>query len=99
MRLRLTLAAFVAATTAAFFAPAPAGAAAGCPDDMTPVPASFVQNGDKKDKAPKDGVVCAKPAPACLASGQCQGGPDVDLYGMPLLGLDGNWYFVVDNDY
>ncbi|HEV2812797.1 MAG TPA: hypothetical protein VGW10_06035 [Solirubrobacteraceae bacterium] len=99
MRLRLTLAAFVAATTAAFFAPAPATAALGCPDHMSPTPAAFVNNGDKKDKEPKDGIVCAKPAPACFATQQCTGGPDFDTFGVPLLGADGNYYFVTDNSY
>ena len=99
MRLRLTLAAFVIATTAAFLAPVPASAALGCPDNMSPVPAAFVQNGDKKDKEPKDGLVCAKPAPECMTTGGCHGGPDVDLYGAPLLGADGKYYFVTDNSY
>ncbi len=99
MRFRLTLAAFVVATTAAFVAPAPSAAIGGCPDHMTPTPASFVNNGDKKDKNPKDGVVCAKPAPECVVTQQCPGGPDTDLYGMPLLGIDGNWYYVTDNSY
>ena len=99
MRLRITLAALCAAATAAVFAPAPATAAAGCPDNMTPTPASFVQNGEKKDKNPRDGVICAKPAPECIATQQCPGGPDTGLFGEPMLGIDGNWYYVVDNSY
>ena len=99
MRLRITLVALAAATTAAVFAPAPASADFGCPNDMGPTPAAFVNNGDKKDKEPKDGVVCAKPAPECLVTQQCHGGPDYDVYGMPLLGLDGKWYYVVDNSF
>lgn len=99
MRLRITLAALTAAVTAAVFAPTHAAATGGCPDHMTPTPAAFVNNGAKKDKNPKDGVICAKPAPECIATQQCPGGPDWDVYGAPLLGLDGNWYFVTDNSY
>ncbi|MDQ3741623.1 MAG: hypothetical protein M3389_11850 [Actinomycetota bacterium] len=99
MRSRITLAALAAAVTAVMFVPAPASAEAGCPDNMSPVPASFVQNGDKKDKEPRDGLVCAKPAPECVFTGQCQGGPDNDLYGLPLLGLDGKYYYVTDNSF
>ena len=99
MRSRITLAALAATVTAVIVAPAPAGAAAGCPDNMTPVPAAFVQNGDKKDKEPKDGLVCAKPAPECVFTGGCNGGPDNDLYGAPLLGADGKYYYVTDNSF
>jgi hypothetical protein len=99
MRLRITLAAFAAAATAAAFAPGSAVATAGCPDDMTPTPAAFVNNGDKKDKEPKDGIICAKPAPECVVTQHCPGGPDYDMFGMPLLGLDGHWYYVTDNSF
>lgn len=99
MRSRILLAALAAAATAAVSAPAPAAATAGCPDSMAPMPAAFVQNGDKKDKEPKDGLVCAKPAPECAFTGECNGGPDNDEFGLPLLGLDGRYYWVVDNSY
>ena len=99
MRLRITLAAVAAAAAAAVLAPVPAGAAAGCPDDMTPTPTFLVNNGDKKDKNPKDQIICAKPAPDCVITQQCPGGPDYDAFGEPLLGVDGKWYYVTDNSY
>jgi hypothetical protein len=99
MRLRITLASLVAVALAAVLAPAPASGTAGCPDHMSPTPAAFVNNGDKKDKDPKDGIVCAKPAPDCVITQHCPGGPDYQLFGDPLLATDGKYYYVVDNSF
>ena len=65
-----------------------------CPDNMMPTPALLVNNGTKKDKN-ADGFVCAKPAD-CSDVELC-GGPDYDLYGEPLRGIDGELYYVTDN--
>ena len=99
MRLRITLATLMADTTAVMFVPATASAELGCPDHMSPTPTAFVNNGAKKDKDPKDGIICAKPAPDCIITQQCPGGPDYDLFGPPLLGVDGKWYYVTDNSF
>ncbi len=74
--------------------PAAANPATACPANMTPTPAVLVNNGDQKDRN-ADHFVCAKPA-ECSQVEYC-GGPDYDLYGEPLLGMDGNLYYVTDN--
>ena len=98
--MRLTLACFSAACVAAVifvFGAAPAsGVVRGCPDGMTPAPVIFVNNGEQKDKN-MNGVICAKPAPQCVVDGTCPGGPDEALFGPPLQGLNGHWYFVTDD--
>lgn len=65
-----------------------------CTDGMAPMPAVLVNNGEKKDKN-GDHLVCAKRAD-CSEVEFC-GGPDYDLYGQPLLGVDGYLYYVTDN--
>ncbi len=68
-----------------------------CPDDMTPLPAVFVNNGTQKDRN-TNGVVCAKPTTCLVVQGNdCKGGPDDDTFGVPLLGADGKWYYVTDD--
>lgn len=78
--------------------PAPAAAEFGCPSQMTPAPAAFVRQGDRKDHNGNT-LVCATPTTCVQASGPiCHGGPDDDIYGsVPLLGSDGEWYYVVDD--
>lgn len=65
-----------------------------CPSGMFPTPAALVNNGEAKDKN-ADRFVCAKPADCSQV--QFCGGPDYDLYGEPLVGLDGQLYYVTDN--
>ena len=98
MRRNSVVLAVLAVSALAAFGPAPVGAdaTATCPDHMTPVPEQFVHNGEKKDHN-DDGFVCAKPAPSCVVDGTCNGGRDYDVFGVPLLGMDGNWYYVTDN--
>jgi hypothetical protein len=99
MRRTATLLASAAAAVSLFAVAgaSPAAAEAGCPDGMTTVPSALVNNGDKKDKN-ENFVVCAKPTTCLEFSGPiCHGGPDDELYGKPLLGTDGQWYYVVDD--
>lgn len=99
MRRTLSLLASGAACAGLFaaFGAAPAAAELGCPDSMAPVPASLVNNGEKKDKN-ENNVVCAKPTTCVQMSGPvCHGGPDDDVYGLPMLGSDGVWYHVIDD--
>lgn len=65
-----------------------------CPDSMAPTPAALVNNGYQKDKN-GDHLVCAKRAD-CSNIEFC-GGADYDLYGPPLLHLNGDLYYVTDN--
>jgi hypothetical protein len=83
----------------AVFGAQPASGDVGCPNDMTPAPREFVQEGEKKDKN-GNGVVCVKPVECALAGDGCHGGPDDDVerFGLPLLGNDGSWYFVGDDE-
>jgi hypothetical protein len=62
---------------------------------MVPTFAFLVNNGDKKDRN-GDGLVCAKPAP-CQTPEECSGSRDYELFGPPLLGIDGALYYVTDN--
>lgn len=101
MRRTLSLLASAAAAAglyAALAASPTAGNHLGCPDDMTPVPAAFVQQGNKKDHN-ENTFVCAKPTQCGAFPGQdpCRGGPDDDLFGHSLLGDDGLWYYVTDD--
>ncbi len=95
--LSLLVSGAAAAGLLAAFGAAPAAAELGCPDSMTPAPSALVNNGDKKDKN-GNFAVCAKPTTCVQMSGPiCHGGPDDELYGLPLLGTDGTWYHVIDD--
>jgi hypothetical protein len=64
-----------------------------CPADMFPIPAALVNNGEAKDKN-ADHFVCGKPADCEI---EFCGGPDYDLFGPPLLHVNGLLYYVTDN--
>jgi hypothetical protein len=100
LRRSLSLLAAVAVTAGLYAAVdvPPASAELGCPNDMTLTPAALVRQGTKKDKNANT-FICAKPTTCLQSSGViCQGGPDDQLYGgPPLLGNDGEWYYVVDD--
>ncbi len=86
----------VAGALVAAVGASPAAADLGCPDDMAPVPRALVNNGEKKDHN-GNFTVCAKPADCEFADAECRGGPDDELFGVPLLGVDGVWYHVTDD--
>lgn len=97
--LSLLVSAAVAAGLFASLGAAPAAAELGCPQRMTPAPRAFVHQGEAKDHN-NNGVVCVTPTTCFSSSGpNCHGGPDDELYGdAPLLGSDGLWYYVLDDE-
>ncbi len=97
-KLSLLVSGAMCAGLLARFGAAPAVADLGCPDSHYPMREEFVRQGEKKDKNNND-MVCAKPTTCVSSTGVvCNGGPDDnEIVGVPLLGDDLNWYYVIDD--